>query len=490
MDIDLNSEIESLVLGDDKIVTYKLINQKFNVTPLEAKNALQEFVSKTRADKVQKLVFFVTYSVIAEDKKTKKKHILLINEQDLEGVSNDYKLISKKIYSIQKNFVEDFDLIYGNDLSVSNDVNRKTNIKILNAGLRDNTPPSNSAISSLSSSSSDSISTIASIKNEKTSVSKTIELIKKPNESEKVTKQETSANESKHTEKTESTAKKATTSGIAAMFNKQKEQQLKNPIKEEPNKTSSEIKKSPIESKTKSPVETKQAKIKSPPVKKKKSDVKRKEVSKKVNKNLKDEIIDDIEMIDVEAEEKKKEAPSDLFDDEHDAEIQPSTSTTGDNGSMEEDEYEDEQINKKRRRKGKASKAKNAQVINSDDESTVAEDENKTTSKKAKIKKPENNKEIDQMLNKENRANDSSTSSNQKKKLVTKTFVDKDGYNVTQKVWEIVEDDSATSEKEVKKIELNEDSVLKEEKQKKQSENKTSKVTMNQPTLTNFFKRN
>jgi hypothetical protein len=189
-------------------------------------------------------------------------------------------------------------------LSVSNDVNRKTNIKILNAGLRDNTPLSNSAISSFSSSSSDSISTIASIKNEKTCVNKTIEPMKKPNESEKVSKQETSSNESKQTEKTESTAKKPTTSGIAAMFNKQKEQQLKNPIKEEPNKTSCEIKKSPIESKTKSPVETKEAKIKSPPEKKKKSDVKRKEVSKKVPKNLKDEIVDDIEMIDIEAEEK------------------------------------------------------------------------------------------------------------------------------------------------------------------------------------------
>ena len=42
------------------------------------------------------------------------------------------------------------------------------------------------------------------------------------------------------------------------------------------------------------------------------------------------------------------------------------------------------------------------------------------------IKKPENNKEIDQMLNKENKSVESSS---QKKKLVTKTFVDKDGYN-------------------------------------------------------------
>ena len=33
----MNSEIESLILSDEGSVTYKLINQKFQITPLEAK---------------------------------------------------------------------------------------------------------------------------------------------------------------------------------------------------------------------------------------------------------------------------------------------------------------------------------------------------------------------------------------------------------------------------------------------------------------------
>lgn len=128
---------------------------------------------------------------------------------------------------------------------------------------------------------------------------------------------------------------------------------------------------------------------------------------------------------------KEKQKKSDLFDDEAgmDVDVIPTNNTqkTSDEEDAEEDEYEDEQVNKKRRRKNK----KNAQVLNSDDEEASKK---KSASKKPPSKKPNNNQEIDKMFNKENQhtqehqAGEISSSAGKKKQLITKTFIDEDGY--------------------------------------------------------------
>lgn len=102
--------------------------------------------------------------------------------------------------------------------------------------------------------------------------------------------------------------------------------------------------------------------------------------------------------------------------------------------SSESDEYDDEiKKNNKRKRKNKQSKA-----LNSDDDE---EDSDKKSTRKPRSKKPNNNKEIDTMFNKENKTELSigSTGTHQKKQWVTKTYVDKDGYTVTERVMETVE---------------------------------------------------
>lgn len=179
------------------------------------------------------------------------------------------------------------------------------NINTLNVDMRDDVSSSSLACTT----STDSIASVESIT--KDAGKKVAETINKQNVVEKVVKQEPERTEVKPQEKSndkESTTKKvAATVGIAAMFNKQKEQQLKKPVKEE-TANSSEKATEETKTKTKSPTETKKPKTKSPPEKKKKDDTvksKKKEVSKKVLKNLKEEFDDDdIEMIDCEAEEK------------------------------------------------------------------------------------------------------------------------------------------------------------------------------------------
>ena len=113
----------------------------------------------------------------------------------------------------------------------------------------------------------------------------------------------------------------------------------------------------------------------------------------------------------------EKKANNDLFDDEANAPLEVNPKPEEESS---EEEYDDDQVTKKRKRKGKKS-----QALNSDDE-----EESKKSIKKPR-KKPDNNLEIDNMFNKENKSaapSQESSHGTQKKKLVTKTFTDQDGY--------------------------------------------------------------
>lgn len=130
MVLDLESEIEILLFDQNKIVTYKQLGNKFNLTPFQAKKELVKFISKKKAND-DKIMFYVTYLIIGEDKTTNVKQVLLVNESDFNKMTENLKVLSKQIYSIQSNKIENFDIIYASDLEASQNLNRKSNLKVV-----------------------------------------------------------------------------------------------------------------------------------------------------------------------------------------------------------------------------------------------------------------------------------------------------------------------------------------------------------------------
>jgi hypothetical protein len=126
MVLNLESEIEILLFDQNKIVTYKLLNNMFDLTPFQAKKELNKFIDK----KKESTTFHSTYLIIGENKQSKNKNVFLSNEKDLNKVKEQYNILSKQIYSIHTNEIEDFDLIHGSDLDSSNNINRKCNLKV------------------------------------------------------------------------------------------------------------------------------------------------------------------------------------------------------------------------------------------------------------------------------------------------------------------------------------------------------------------------
>lgn len=55
----------------------------------------------------------------------------LVNERDLDTIGDDYKIISKQVYSIQSKPISDFNLIYSSDIDASNSLNRKSNLNVV-----------------------------------------------------------------------------------------------------------------------------------------------------------------------------------------------------------------------------------------------------------------------------------------------------------------------------------------------------------------------
>lgn len=128
MVLNIESQIEILLFDQNKIVSYKELGNKFNLTPFEARKEINKYITKKSNDEKSKIHF--TYLIIGEDKTTKIKRIFLKNETDLDKVNDNFKILSKQIYSIQANEINDFDLIYASDLDASHNVNRKSNLKV------------------------------------------------------------------------------------------------------------------------------------------------------------------------------------------------------------------------------------------------------------------------------------------------------------------------------------------------------------------------
>jgi hypothetical protein len=177
-------------------------------------------------------------------------------------------------------------------------------------------------------------------------------------------------------------------------------------------------------------------------------------------------------------------------------EVEQSANVKSSSGS---EEYDDEiKKNNKRKRKNKQSK-----TLNSDDE----DDKDKKSTRIPRSKKPNNNKEIDTMFNKENKSEiTSSNGTHQKKQWVTKTYTDKDGYTVTEKVMEMVDCSGEEAVQEAK-VDLKETKSFKKQVSSilkikflmrinlfilyyRKNEPQTKPKATNQATLMSFFKKN
>lgn len=130
MVLNFESEIDILLFDQNKIVTYKELSSKFSFTPFEARKTLSKYIAAKKKSNNESQTFFITYLIIGEKKQTNIKKVFLTNESDLDKTKDDFKILSKQIYSIQSNEITDFDIIYGSDLDASNNVNRKCNLKI------------------------------------------------------------------------------------------------------------------------------------------------------------------------------------------------------------------------------------------------------------------------------------------------------------------------------------------------------------------------
>jgi hypothetical protein len=122
------TEIEMLLFDQERIVSYKELSTKLNINPAEARKLINDFI-KVKRDS-NKAEFHVTYLVTGEKVDTKKKRLFLANEADLNTL-DDIKIVHKQVYSIQKNPINDFDLIYGNDLDASLNIHRKSNLIVI-----------------------------------------------------------------------------------------------------------------------------------------------------------------------------------------------------------------------------------------------------------------------------------------------------------------------------------------------------------------------
>jgi hypothetical protein len=184
--------------------------------------------------------------------------VLLVNEQDFKKLASETQIISKQIYSIQKNFIEvsfflksietyntnrfnpqDFSIFYGSDLNISNDNCRKSNLTKIEDCIRKPTDckPSTSSSSNPAANGNDKKKpeqkpdTIVKTEPKSVAPVTTHEQDHKPMEVEVKTEKKTTeskpqveSKDTRNSSKTSSdpTAKKPGNS-IASMFSKQKE---------------------------------------------------------------------------------------------------------------------------------------------------------------------------------------------------------------------------------------------------------------------------
>ena len=129
--MDYETEIDMLLFDQEKIVSYKEVSTRFDITPNQAKKILGDYVTNKRKSKDSKKEFYVTYLVVAQDKGTQATKFFLVNEPDMEKTEKEYRIISRQIHSLENKPIEDFNLICSSDLDASNNINRKSNLNVI-----------------------------------------------------------------------------------------------------------------------------------------------------------------------------------------------------------------------------------------------------------------------------------------------------------------------------------------------------------------------
>jgi len=123
----------------------KEINNRFDITPKEAREVLNKFIIDRRKSDNKKSEFSVVYLLAMENKETKTKKIVLVNENELTKYDDEYKTLSKQVYSIQLKPNTDFDQICACDAEASSNINRKSNLTVIHNQNGENMDTSNAS---------------------------------------------------------------------------------------------------------------------------------------------------------------------------------------------------------------------------------------------------------------------------------------------------------------------------------------------------------
>jgi hypothetical protein len=95
-----NFDEEINLMLKDQIVTYKKLCNRFNVTPFEAIRALEIYATRNREKKNETIVNIIKYLVCVQDKISGFNRFMVVNNDQLDNLNNEYNISYKNIYSI------------------------------------------------------------------------------------------------------------------------------------------------------------------------------------------------------------------------------------------------------------------------------------------------------------------------------------------------------------------------------------------------------
>jgi len=115
-----NFDEEINLMLKDQIVTYKKLCNRFNVTPFEAIRALEIYATRNREKKNETIVKIIKYLVCVQDKISGFNRFMVVSNDQLDNLNNEYNISYKNIYSIASFEIEDLNLIYSSDIHATN----------------------------------------------------------------------------------------------------------------------------------------------------------------------------------------------------------------------------------------------------------------------------------------------------------------------------------------------------------------------------------
>jgi hypothetical protein len=115
-----NFDEEINLMLKDQIVTYKKLCNRFNVTPFEAIRALEIYATRNREKKNETIVSIIKYLVCVQDKISGFNRFMVVSNDQLDNLNNEYNISYKNIYSIASFEIEDLNLIYSSDIHATN----------------------------------------------------------------------------------------------------------------------------------------------------------------------------------------------------------------------------------------------------------------------------------------------------------------------------------------------------------------------------------